>query len=97
MSEDRIDAYAAALFNVAQAEGNIDTVEDELFRFGRALEGSDALKNALTDDMVPAAKRQAVVEDLLYEVAGRGHRGGWSVGHVGSGSEGPGRRSIGIV
>jgi F-type H+-transporting ATPase subunit delta len=65
MSEDRIDAYAAAMFNVAQAEGNIDTVEDELFRFGRALEGSDALKNTLTDDMVPAAKRQAVVEDLL--------------------------------
>jgi F-type H+-transporting ATPase subunit delta len=65
MSEDRIDAYAAAMFNVAQAEGNLDTVEDELFRFGRALEGSDALKNTLTDDMVPAAKRQAVVEDLL--------------------------------
>lgn len=65
MSEDRIDAYAAAMFSVAQAEGNIDTVEDELFRFGRALEGSDALKNTLTDDMVPAAKRQAVVEDLL--------------------------------
>jgi F-type H+-transporting ATPase subunit delta len=62
---DRIDAYANALFTVAEAEGNLDTVEDELFRFGRTLEGSDALKNTLTDDLIPAAKRQAVVEDLL--------------------------------
>ena len=65
MSAEYIDAYADAMFGVAQAEGTLDTVEDELFRFSRALEGSDALKNALTDDMVPAAKRQAVVEDLL--------------------------------
>ena len=35
---DRIDAYANALFDVASAEGRIDEVEDELFRFGRALE-----------------------------------------------------------
>jgi F-type H+-transporting ATPase subunit delta len=65
MSSDRIETYADALFNIASAEGKIDEVQDELFRFGRALEGSDALKNTLTDDMVPAAKRQAVVEDLL--------------------------------
>jgi F-type H+-transporting ATPase subunit delta len=62
---DRIDAYAGALFEVARAEGNLDEVEDELFRFARNLEGSDALRNALTDDMVPADKRQAIVEDLL--------------------------------
>jgi F-type H+-transporting ATPase subunit delta len=62
---DRIETYADALFNIASAEGKIDEVQDELFRFGRALESSDALKNTLTDDMVPAAKRQAVVEDLL--------------------------------
>jgi F-type H+-transporting ATPase subunit delta len=62
---DRIDAYAGALFDVARAEGNLDEVEDELFRFGRNLEGSDALRNALTDEMVPASRRQAIVEDLL--------------------------------
>jgi F-type H+-transporting ATPase subunit delta len=65
MSSDRIDAYADALFQIASAEGNIDQVEDELFRFGRTLEGSDTLKSTLTDEMVPASKRQAVVEDLL--------------------------------
>ena len=65
MSDNRIDGYARALFEIARAEGTIDEVEDELFRFARSYESSDALRNALTDEMVPAGKRQAIVEDLL--------------------------------
>lgn len=65
MSDARIDGYARALFEVARAEGTLDEVEDELFRFARSFESSDALRTALTDEMVPAAKRQAIVEDLL--------------------------------
>ncbi|MDJ0768808.1 MAG: ATP synthase F1 subunit delta [Ilumatobacter sp.] len=65
MSDARIDGYARGLFEVARAEGTLDEVEDELFRFARSFESSDALRNALTDEMVPAGKRQAIVEDLL--------------------------------
>ncbi len=65
MSDARIDGYARALFEIARAEGTIDEVEDELFRFARSYESSDTLRNALTDEMVPAGKRQAIVEDLL--------------------------------
>ncbi len=65
MSDQRIDGYARALFEIARAEGTIDEVEDELFRFARSYESSDALRNALTDEMIPAGKRQAIVEDLL--------------------------------
>ena len=65
MSDARIEGYARALFEVARAEGTLDEVEDELFRFARSYESSDALRNALTDEMVPAGKRQAIVEDLL--------------------------------
>ena len=64
-ADDRIDAYAEALFGVARAEGTIDEVEDELFRFARALEGSDELRSALTDPHIPASRRQQIVEDLL--------------------------------
>lgn len=64
MSE-RIEAYADALLGVARAEGRLDEVEDELFRFGRSLEASDSLRATLTDELIPPAKRQAVVEDLL--------------------------------
>ena len=42
MSDRRIDGYAGGLFEIARAEGNLDEVEDELFRFARSLEGSDA-------------------------------------------------------
>ncbi|MCU1392074.1 MAG: atpH [Ilumatobacteraceae bacterium] len=65
MNDARIEGYAKALFEIARAEGSLDEVEDELFRFARSYESSDALRSALTDDMIPAAKRQAIVEDLL--------------------------------
>jgi F-type H+-transporting ATPase subunit delta len=65
MSDARIEGYARALFEVARAEGTLDEVEDELFRFARSYESSDALRNALTDEALPAGKRQAIVEDLL--------------------------------
>jgi len=68
MSDPRIDGYARGLFEIARAEGTLDEVEDELFRFARSYESNDGLRAALTDDMIPAERRQAIVEDLL------GHR-----------------------
>jgi F-type H+-transporting ATPase subunit delta len=65
MADDRIGAYAEAMFNVARAEGELAEVEDELFRFARALEGSDELRSALTDPHIPASRRQQVIEELL--------------------------------
>jgi len=65
MSDNRIEGYARGLFEIARAEGTLDEVENELFRFARAFEGSDALRTALTDDQIPPAKRQAIIEDLL--------------------------------
>ena len=65
MSDARIQGYARALFEIARAEGTLDEVEDELFRFARSYESSEELRNALTDDLVPPEKRQAIVEDLL--------------------------------
>jgi F-type H+-transporting ATPase subunit delta len=65
MAVDRIEGYANALFEVARVEGSLDEVEDELFRFARTLEGSDELRNVLTDPAIPAERRQGVVDDLL--------------------------------
>ena len=65
MSDARIEGYARGLFEIARAEGTLDEVEDELFRFARSFESSDSLRSALNDDMIPAAKRLAIVEDLL--------------------------------
>ena len=53
------------MFEVARAEGNLDEVEDELFRFARVLEGNDELRDTLTNATVPASRRQEIVEELL--------------------------------
>ncbi len=65
MNAERIDGYATALFEVARVEGSLDEVEDELFRFARALESSDELREVLTDPAVPVERRKGVVADLL--------------------------------
>jgi F-type H+-transporting ATPase subunit delta len=62
---DRVEGYAQAIFEVAQAEGSLDGVADELFRFARLLEADDTLRETLTDQALPPEKRQAIVEDLL--------------------------------
>jgi F-type H+-transporting ATPase subunit delta len=64
MSE-RAAAYAEAFLGIAQAEGSVERLENELFRVARALEGSDQLRIALTDAAIPVERRQGIVEDLL--------------------------------
>ena len=64
MSE-RSDAYAAALFEVARAEGSLETVEEELFRVARTFEASEDLRSTLSDQAIPVDRRQGIVEDLL--------------------------------
>ena len=61
----KVEAYARALFEIAQAEGSLERVEDELFRVARAFESNDQLRSTLTDTTLPADRRQQVVEQLL--------------------------------
>jgi len=65
MSNQKVEAYARALFEIAQAEGSLERVEDELFRMARAFESNDQLRGTLTDTTLPADRRQQVVEQLL--------------------------------
>ena len=66
---DRNDAYAAALFAVAVAEGSLDRVEEELFQVARTIEGNDELRSTLTDEAIPVERRQGIIEDLLGDRA----------------------------
>jgi F-type H+-transporting ATPase subunit delta len=66
MSEaNRSRAYATALYAVANTEGQLASVGDELFAVARAIEGNDALRDALGDPHLPAERRQQIIEDLL--------------------------------
>lgn len=64
-----ISGYAAAIFQVAEAEDRIDQVSDELFHFGKALERSHELRTALTDIGVPHERKSAVIDELLGDRA----------------------------
>jgi F-type H+-transporting ATPase subunit delta len=66
---DRVEAYSQAFLEVAGAEKQGGAIEDDLFRFVRALEPNDDLRMALADRTVPAERRIAVVEELMGGVA----------------------------
>jgi F-type H+-transporting ATPase subunit delta len=70
MSDAQIDGYAAAMFEVARAEGELSRVRDELFRFSRAVDANPELRSALTDPGSGVEAKTRIVEELL---AGRAH------------------------
>ena len=65
MQAEQIDGYAAALFEVARAEGALAVVEEELFKLSDVLAQSDELRATLTNTDLPPEKRQEIVQDLL--------------------------------
>ncbi len=64
-----IRGYAEAMFSVAEAEEALEAVEDELFRFARALEREHALRDALADPALPPERKRAVLTEVLGERA----------------------------
>ena len=49
----------------AEREGQVENVEDELFRFGRVLESNSKLASLLVDPSTPADGRVSLLEDVL--------------------------------
>jgi F-type H+-transporting ATPase subunit delta len=56
---------ANAALRAAEADGVLDDVEDELFRFARLLEREHELRAALTDPGLPDANKTALLRSLL--------------------------------
>lgn len=59
------DAAAQALFTAEEREDSLDNLEDELFRFGRVLEGEPRLRSALTDRSLPDERKRDLLDELL--------------------------------
>jgi len=65
LTED-LDALAAeAVFAAADRAGDLERVEDEVFRFSRIYVQAGELRQALTDPVLPLDAKQAVVAELL--------------------------------
>jgi len=54
-----------ALLKSAQEAGRLDDVEDQLFRFGRMVDGDAGLRGAITDRSASVERRAALVDSLL--------------------------------
>jgi len=61
---------AEASFAAADAAGDLDRVEDDLFRFGALVGRTPELRAALTDPALPLERKRALVGDLI---GGRAH------------------------
>lgn len=66
---DMVDASeesaATLILMGAEADGNIDRVEEELFRFGRAIDANPPLQMALTDPSASSQQKAGIVDALL--------------------------------
>jgi len=67
--DDYVAGYATAVVAVAEAEGALGRVEDELYAFAKAAEQEPRLREALTDQTLPLENRTALVRDVLGDRA----------------------------
>jgi ATP synthase F0 subunit b/ATP synthase F1 delta subunit len=77
-NRDLVDAIEylsrQALLKVAENEGRIDEVEDQLFRFSRLLDSQPRLAILLGDHTSPAEGRIGLLRNVLKSVGGRSNR-----------------------
>ena len=63
---DAVEVLAVtAVFLRAEADGTLDAVEDELFRFARTLSREPELRAVLTDRGLDVERKQALIDGLL--------------------------------
>jgi F-type H+-transporting ATPase subunit delta len=67
--DDVVAGYATAVVAVAEAEGALGRVEDELYAFAKAVEQDPRLREALTDQALPLENRTALVRDVVGDRA----------------------------
>lgn len=69
-ARERVGGYATAVFEDV-ATGELEEIEDELFRFACTVDATPALRTALGDRDLPAEVRKAVVDQLLEGKVGQ--------------------------
>jgi F-type H+-transporting ATPase subunit delta len=64
-----VRGYADALFAVAEAEGELEAVESQLYAFAKLLETEPRLREALVDPVLPVENKKGLIHDSLGERA----------------------------
>lgn len=63
--DEVLRGYADALFAVAEAEGELDTVEAQLYAFARMLEQQARFREALVDPALPTENKRDLIRDAI--------------------------------
>lgn len=66
-----IDTYVDSIMNIAEAEGVQVRIEEEFSSVVRTIDSNNDLRSKLTDELIPSAARQQIIETLLE---GKAHR-----------------------
>ena len=61
----RLDGYASALMGIARAEGDVDSFVDEFYSAATSISQNAELRDSLTDQRIPVARKQGVITDVL--------------------------------
>jgi F-type H+-transporting ATPase subunit delta len=64
-----VRGYAEAMFRVADAEGELEAVEGQLYAFAKLLERESRIREALRDPKLPAENKRGLIRDALGERA----------------------------
>jgi F-type H+-transporting ATPase subunit delta len=62
---DRVKGYAAGLFEIARAEGQLERVQNELLQIANAMRSSNELRDALSNPQLPDDRKRSIVDGLL--------------------------------
>ncbi len=62
---DAHTGYAEGLLAIARAEGDVESTKSQLADVARVITGNDELRSTLSNNLVPAAVRGQIVDDVL--------------------------------
>ncbi|HKX74917.1 MAG TPA: ATP synthase F1 subunit delta [Acidimicrobiia bacterium] len=65
ISKEPIEAYAAAIFEIGRAEGELEKVERELLTIAQTFTTSNELRDALTNPQLSVERKQGIIDDLI--------------------------------
>jgi F-type H+-transporting ATPase subunit delta len=66
---DLVRGYAEAMFTIAEAEGELEAVEGQLYAFAKLMERDHAVSEAITDPVLPAENKRGLIAGALGERA----------------------------
>lgn len=67
--DDVVRGYAEAMFSIAEAEGELEPVEEQVYAFAKMVEKRAKVREALIDPELPNANKRNLIGEVLGERA----------------------------